>query len=213
MPYYPVFLDLSNRPAAVIGGGTIATGKVQGLLAAGAVVTVIAPHLTPALHTLAAEGAFAHWPRAYAPGDLAGAQLAICATNDREVNARVWREANDRRIWVNVVDDPLHCSFIAPSIARRGDLTVAVSTGGHAPALAVRLRQQIESLLGHEHARFLELARRLRRPLAKRFPNFEARKRLWYELVDSDVLALLRQGDEAGARARITAITGLEPEP
>jgi uroporphyrin-III C-methyltransferase/precorrin-2 dehydrogenase/sirohydrochlorin ferrochelatase/precorrin-2 dehydrogenase/sirohydrochlorin ferrochelatase len=203
---------LSQRPAIVVGGGKIAAGKVVGLLAAGAAVTVIAPELTPALEQLAADESITHHRRPYAPGDLAGAQLAICATNDRAVNAAVWAEANARGVWVNVVDDPPHCSFIAPSIARRGDLTVAVSTGGKAPALAVRLRQQIEALLGDEHARFLELAGQLRQPLAERYPSFEERKRRWYDLVDSDVLDLLRAGDEAGAYDRIAALMGVALE-
>ena len=209
MTHYPVFLHLAGRRCVVVGGA-VAEGKLPGLLAADAVVTIIAPRLTPELEALRAAGRLLHCARPYAPGDLAGAQLVISATNDRSVNAAVWAEANARGIWVNVVDDPPHCSFIAPSIARRGDLTVAVSTAGKAPALAVRVREQIERLLGDEHARFLELAGELRRPLAERHPSFEQRKRLWYALVDSDVLALLRDGDEAGARARIASLTGVD---
>lgn len=218
MRYYPIYLDLRGRRCVVIGGGTIAEGKVKGLLEAEARVTVVSPQLTSQLQKLASRGLIAHVARRYQPGDLAGAFLAISATDDRAVNEQVWQEATERNITsaglsaglVNVVDDPPHCTFIAPSIVRRGDLTIAISTSGKAPALAVRLRQQLERTIGHEHARFLELVGALRAPLAARYPDFQQRKALWYRLVDSDVLDLLRQGDEHAARRRIGEITGVE---
>ena len=213
MTHYPVFLDLAGRLVVVVGGGTIAQGKIDGLLAAGAGVQIIAPALTPELDTLVREGRVGYSARPYAAGDLEGADLAISATNDRAVNAQVWQDATAAHIWVNVVDDPPHCTFIAPSVARRGDLSVAVSTGGKAPVLAVRVREQIEALLGDEHAQFLELAGRLRGPIAERYPNLAERKRLWYQIVDSDVLAALKRGDEAAARATIAAITGITLAP
>jgi len=211
--HYPVFLDLAGRLVVVIGGGVIAQGKVAGLLAAAARVRLIAPTLTDELHTLARAGRVDYLARPYAPGDLAGADLVIGATNDRAVNAQIWQDATEAHIWVNVVDDPPHCTFIAPSVARRGDLTVAVSTGGKAPVLAVRVREQIEALLGDEHAHFLELAGRLRAPMAERHPGFEDRKRLWYEIVDSEVLAALKRGDEPAALRTIAAITGITLAP
>lgn len=213
MTHYPVFLDLAGRLVVVIGGGVIAQGKIAGLLAAAARVRVIAPTVTNEIHTLAREGRVDYLARPYAPGDLAGADLVIGATNDRAVNAQIWQDATAAHIWVNVVDDPPHCTFIAPSVARRGDLTVAVSTGGKAPVLAVRVREQIEALLGDEHAHFLELAGRLRAPMAERHPGFEDRKRLWYEIVDSDVLAALKRGDEPAALRTIAAITGITLAP
>lgn len=211
MNYYPIFLNLQGRRCVVIGGGHIAEGKVRGLLEAEAAIIVIAPELTARLQGWVAEGRVGHLTRTYQPGDLAGAFLAISATDDREANARVWEEATARNIPVNVVDDTPHCNFIAPSILRRGDLTVAVSTGGKAPALAVRLREQLEQLIGDEHARFLELAGTLREPLAARYPDFETRKSLWYQLVDSDVLELLQRGEEALARQRMGDIMGVSP--
>jgi len=211
MHYYPVFLNQQGRRCVVIGGGPIAEGKVQGLLEADAVVTVIAPELTARLQGWASEARVASIRRGYQPGDLADAFLAIGATNDRGVNEAVWEEAVARNIPINVVDDTPHCNFIAPSILRRGDLTVAISTSGKAPALAVRLREQLAQQIGDEHARFLELAGTLREPLAERYPDFEQRKALWYRLVDSDVLELLRQGDEVSARQRIAEIMGVAP--
>lgn len=213
MNYYPIFLNLQGRRCIVIGGGVIAEGKVRGLLEAEAAVIVIAPELTARLRAWVAEGRIGRLTRPYQSGDLAGAFLVISATDDREVNARVWAEATARNIPVNVVDDTPHCNFIAPSILRRGDLAVAISTSGKAPALAVRLREQLEHLVGDEHARFLELAGTLREPLAVRYPSFEQRKALWYRLVDSDVLALLKQGDQATARRRMAEIMGVAPAP
>jgi siroheme synthase-like protein len=212
MDYYPIFLNLQNRLCVVIGGGQVAEGKVDGLLAAGARARVVSPALTPALEQWVSEQRVEHLPRAYRPGDLAEAFLAISATDDPAVNEQVWQEANARNLLVNAVDDPAHCNFIAPAILRQGDLAVAISTGGKAPALAVRLREQIEPLVGPEHARFLELAGSLRDRLAEQRPSFAERRALWYQLVDSDVLDLLRRGDEAAARERIDEIMGVAPE-
>jgi uroporphyrin-III C-methyltransferase/precorrin-2 dehydrogenase/sirohydrochlorin ferrochelatase len=210
--YYPVLLDLRGRRAVVVGGGAVAEAKVGPLVDAGATVTVVAPALTPGLALRAREGGLAHLPRLYAAGDLEGAYLAIAATDDPEVNHAVHAEAESRGVLINVVDDPPYCGFILPSILRRGDLVVAVSTSGNAPALAVRIRERIERELGDEYARFLTLAGALRKPLAEQYPDFQVRKRLWYRLVDSDVLALLRAGDERRALERIAEITGVSVE-
>jgi siroheme synthase-like protein len=210
--YYPVYLDLRGRPCAVLGGGALAEEKARGLLAAEAQVTVFAAEATPGLAELAAEGALRHVGRDYRNGDLAGFFLAIATVADPAVREAAWREAQARGVLLNTADDPPRCDFIAPSIVRRGDLTVAISTGGKAPALAVRLRQELESRLGEEHARFLELAGRVRKPLAERHLDFETRRDLWYRLVDSDVLDLLRTGEEKAARARFEEILGVAPD-
>jgi uroporphyrin-III C-methyltransferase / precorrin-2 dehydrogenase / sirohydrochlorin ferrochelatase len=207
--YYPVLLDLRGRRAVVVGGGAVAEAKVGPLLDAGAAVTLVAPTLTPGLALRAREAGLAHVARAYVAGDLEGAHLAIAATDDPDVNHAVHAEAEARGVLINVVDDPPYCGFILPSILRRGDLVVAVSTSGNAPALAVRIRERIERELGEEYARFLVLAGSLRKPLAEKYPDFQVRKRLWYRLVDSDVLALLRAGDESRALERITEIMGI----
>ena len=143
MRYYPVYLNLTERPTVVIGGGTIAEGKVLGLLEADARVNLIAPEISSRLRDLAANGKI-HWEqRSYQPGDLAGTMLAISATDDPQVNQRVWDEAHERGIPINVVDDPPLCDFIAPAIVRRGDITLAISTNGKMPALAAYLRRQL----------------------------------------------------------------------
>jgi siroheme synthase-like protein len=190
VPHYPVFLDLHGRACLVVGGGPLAEEKVRGLLEVGAAVRHV---------------------ESYTPGDLDGVCLAIVCSQPPDVVDAVWVEARQRGILVNTVDDVAHCDFIAPSIVRRGDLAIAISTGGRAPALAVRLRQKLEREVGDEHARFLALAGTVRTALAARRPDFNERRELWYRLVDSDVLDLLRQGDEEGAAQRFEEILGVAP--
>jgi siroheme synthase-like protein len=206
--YYPVFLQLKDQPCVVIGGGKIAEGKVDSLLESQAQVTIISPELTDRLDEHVRTGRVTYIRRAYRPGDLQGAFIVICATDQTEINHQVWGEANANRQLVNVVDDTPHCNFIAPSIARQGDLTIAISTAGKAPALAVRLREKFQQQVGPHHARFLALAGKLRQPLAEHIPDFETRKALWYRLVDSDVLEMLARGDEESALQKISAIVG-----
>ncbi len=208
--FYPIFLDLAKRDVVLLGGHRPALEKVRGLLAAGARVTVVAPRLEPELSTLVAEGKVFHRPRPYRPGDLVGAFLALSVLADPEANDRFWAEAQALGIPANVMDDPPRCSFIAPAVVRRGDLGVAISTGGKAPALAVRLRERLEGELGEEHARFLELAGRLRAPLASRHPQFGERKAIWYRLVDSEILELLARGEVAAAWELASLISGVE---
>ncbi len=211
--YYPIYVQLREQPCVVIGGGKIAEGKVDGLLAAKAKVTIIAPDLTPHLHQLAEEKTITYLARTYQAGDLRGAFLIICATDQPEINHQVWQEANANHQLVNVVDDTPRCNFIAPSILRKGDLTIAISTSGKAPALAVRLKERFQREIGPEYARFLELAGGLREPLAQHVPDFETRKALWYELVDSEILDALARGDEALAREIISQVVGFDFEP
>jgi len=211
--YYPVYIELRDQPCVVIGGGKIAEGKVEGLLAVEAKVTVIAPELTSHLHDLTEKKRITYIPRKYQSGDLTGAFLVICATDQAEINHQVWQEATANRQLVNVVDDTPRCNFIAPSILRKGDLTIAISTSGKAPALAVRLKERFQRELGPEYERFLELAGELREPLAQHIPDFETRKALWYELVDSDILDVLARGDKSSAREIISKVVGFDFEP
>ena len=208
--FYPVFLDLRGRRAVVIGGGAAAEQKVRGLIAAGAHVTLVSPDVTPALTDLGRRGAIELRRRGYHDGDLAGAWLAIAAVN-RTVNAAVWAEAERLGVPLNAVDDLEHSSFIAPAIHREGDITVAVSTGGKSPALAVRLRQRIARLVGRAEARLCALLGELRPELAARVPDARARTALWYAIVDSDVIDFVRRGDIEGARGRIEELIGPHP--
>ena len=212
MQHYPVYLNLKGRSCFVLGGCTLAEEKARGLIEAEARVTVIAQEVTPGLAELALHGRIDLVDRRYRRGDLSTAFLVLVVSQPSSVTNAVWEETRGRNVLVNTLDDVPHCDFIAPAIVRRGDLAIAISTGGKAPALAVRLRQRLEGEVGDEHARFLELAGSLRAPLARRWPDFETRRALWYRLVDSDVLHLLRRGDEKRALARCEEILGVRPE-
>ena len=203
--FYPVFLNVHDRPCIVVGGGQAAEQKVDGLLQAGARVTVVSPEATPRLDALATEGTIHVVRRAYRPGDLEGAFLAVTAA-DHATNHRVWEEAERRGLLLNAVDDMPHCHFIAPAIHAQGDLVVAVSTAGKSPALAVRIRNRIAALVGREYGVFLDLLGELRVDIASRVPDLTARTALWYRLVDSDALELVRRGDLAGARERLARL-------
>ncbi len=200
MRYYPVFLDIAGKPAVVIGGGQVALRKVEGLLDAGAHVTVVSPALHPDLEALVAAARVRHIAREYSPGDLEGCLLAFVGTDDRSVNADVAREGKQRGAWVNAVDDPANCDFIMPSIVRRGDIILAVSTSGGSPAMARKLREDLEQFLTEEYALMLDLVAQVRRELCDRGVKVEPE--VWNAALDAEVKRLLSQGhlDEAKQR-------------
>ncbi len=200
MRYYPVFLDIAGKPAVVIGGGQVALRKVEGLLDAGAHVTVISPALHPDLEALVAAGRVRHIAREYSHGDLEGCLLAFVGTDDRSVNAAVAREGKQRGAWVNAVDDPANCDFIMPGIVRRGDIILAVSTSGGSPAMARKLREDLEQFLTEEYALMLDLVAQVRRELCDRGVKVEPD--VWNAALDAEVKRLLSQGhlDEAKQR-------------
>ena len=210
MTYYPVFLRLGGERCVVIGGGEVAERKVDSLLAAGARVTVVAPSLTPALAERLARGEIIHFHRAYQDGDLDGARLAYAATDDEELHAELAGAAAAAGVMLNVVDRPQWCSFIVPAVLRRGQLTIAVSTGGGSPALAGRVRDDIGHHLGPEYERALDILARLREHLqAQALPSTE-RQRILRELVASELLDCLRRPDAAAVDRLLAAHAGAQ---
>ena len=195
MDYYPAFLDLRGRNCLVVGGGVIAERKVESLLECEARVKVVTREVTDGLAELAQSGSIELDLRDYAPDDLLGIFLVIAATDDPTVQARIGAEAKKRGLLVNVVDDPANCTFIVPAVARRGELSIAVSTGGRSPALAARIREKLEGLFGPEYEEWVDVLGQLRAPLAVRFPDPDERKAAWYRVVDSDCLELIRRGE------------------
>lgn len=201
--FYPVFLHLEGRRCVVVGGGPVAEQKVIGLLHAGARVSVISPDPPGRFGELAERGALHMHHRAFDPADLDGAFLVIVSTDDRALRHAVWQEAGRRGILINAVDDMPHCTFIAPAIYQQGDLTVAVSTAGKSPALAVWVRDRVGALLGPEYASFLTLLGDLREEVASRIPDVPARAALWRRIVESNVIEFIQRGDLDGARRRV----------
>ncbi len=194
-PYYPVFLDLSGRLAVIVGGGGVAERKVVTLLEYGPRVRVVSPEVTPTIEELAASGAIELERRGYVRGDLEGAFIAVSATSSEEVNRAVHAEAEERGCIVNVVDVPELCSFIVPSIVRRGTLSVAISTGGAAPTVAKRLRKHVQEHLGPEWETYVTLLGEVRALVMERVPGGEAvRKPIFEQIADSDLLDRIRAG-------------------
>ena len=202
---YPVFLDLEDQPCVVFGGNGMAEEKARGLVEAGARLTVVSAELDPSFGPLIAR-AHCQWiARDYQPGDLRGCFLAVSA-GDRQYNAAIWAEGQRENVIVNCLDDPPHCRYIYPSIHRQGDLVVALSTTGRCPALAVRLRQRLAEQLGTEYSTFLEIVSKFRDRLAAMVPDFATRKAIWYQLVDSSAIELLRHGKRPQAEAALESI-------
>lgn len=173
----------------------MAARKVDSLLEAGANVTVVSPALVAELGRLVGRGEVEYRPRAYQRGDLAGAFVCFAATDDEEVHAAIAAEAEAKGVLLNVVDRPRWCTFFVPSTERRGEVTVAVSTGGASPALARRVREEIGGLLGPQHERAALLLARLRRHLQEHESNAAERQRVLNALVRSELLDLLRAPD------------------
>ncbi len=202
--YSICLVGLDQRRAVVVGGGRIATQKVAGLLEANARVTVVSPTLTSKLKALAGAGRITVIDRPYRQGDLVGAFVVIAATDDPATNKAIWREAEQRGCLVNVVDDPAHCNFIVPAVVRRGEVTVAISTGGASPALARRLRERLETLVGPEYGDLALLLGELRPELRLRYKDKKARLEAAFRLVDSELVDVVREKglDEARVQAR-----------
>ena len=201
MRYYPVFLDIAGKPVVVVGGGEVALQKVTGLLDAGALVTVISPELHPDLSTLVGQGRVSHIARQYAPGDLEGHFLAFVGTDDSSVNAVVSKEGRERGIWVNAVDDIPNCDFIMPGIAQRGDLILAVSTSASSPAMARKMREELEAFLTEDYALMLELAAEVRRELRDR--DVKVDPDTWNAALNADLKRLLGDGRRDEAKQRL----------
>jgi siroheme synthase-like protein len=182
MNLLPVFLRLEGRPVLVVGAGTVALAKIESLRAAGAAITVVAPKTIPRIRELAHQDALVWRQRAFEPTDLDGAFLVIAATNATEVNRTVFEEARLRNIPCNAVDDPPNCDFYFGSVISRGDLQVAISTAGESPALAQRLRQEIDAQLPQDLGPWLAELGELRREVREATPAGEARNLLLHEL-------------------------------
>lgn len=195
---YPVNLVLDGRRCLVVGGGKVALRKVEGLLACGGHVTVVAPRVDPELRTL--DGLTIE-ERPWRPEDLKGMWLVIAATDDPAVNRAVYDAGQGAGVWVNGADDPANCSFTLPSVVRRGDLQVTVSTGGRSPALATWLRRRLEGEIGPEYAVLLDLLATERDGLKAAGVSTEGLD--WRSALDSDMLDLIRTGDLVHARERL----------
>jgi precorrin-2 dehydrogenase/sirohydrochlorin ferrochelatase len=194
-----VNLVVDGRRCLVVGGGPIAARKAEGLLACGAVVHVVAASVGEAVRALPAT-----WEeRPYQRGEVAGYRLVVAATDDRSVNRAVYEDGEAAGVWVNSADDPLSCSFTLPSVVRRGPITVAVSTGGHSPALATWLKRRFDAELGPEYETLVSLLSAEREALKAAGRSTEGLD--WQKALESDMLTLIRAGKVQQARERLQA--------
>ena len=191
MSYYPIYLELEGKVVLVVGGGSVARRKVETLLAYGAVVHIVSKALTPELKKMVETDRILQIGDVFVEKHLDHAFLAIAATDDTELNHVISRKARKRGILVNAVDQPLDCDFIVPSIIRKGDLSIAISTSGKSPALAKKIRKQMDLLFGKEYERFLILMGRLRPEILSLGLKQEENSRIFHEIVHSDILRAL----------------------
>jgi len=225
MRYYPLFLDLQGRRCAVVGGGRVAERKVRTLLRAGASVHVISPAVTPRLAFLAARQKIEITPRAYRPGDLQGPAvpdaaarkrpvLVFAATDDPEVQSLVRKHAEELGALVNAADDARESDFIVPASFAQADLLVALSTSGASPALARRLRRQLQLTLGHEYRAYLRFLRAARKQVMDTVPDKAQRAKIFRRLSAAPVMDWLWKGSPRRAAVDIkkwlARITGTE---
>ncbi len=201
MKRLPLFLDLSDQPCLVVGGGEVAARKIRSLIDVGARVTIVAPVLGGAAAELAERHGLDVALREFEETDVRGRLLVIAATGDADVNRRAFAACRERRVLINTVDNPALCTAIFPSIVDRGPVTVAVSTGGASPTLARRIRAQIETLLPAATGRLAEFLGRRRARVRAAIPDIDTRRRLWENALDSNVPALIADGNEQAADA------------
>lgn len=202
--YYPVMLDVRGRQAIVIGGNSIAAEKAAALVASGADVSVLSQEFCAELLAQAEQKRVTLLPKAYEPGDLARAFVVIAVTNNPRLIELIWAETQERGQLVNIVDVPEYCSFILPSVLRRGQLTIAVSTEGASPSLAKRIRQSLEEFLPPSYSTYIQLAALARAYLRENGISYKRRDDFFSDFFASDVLSQLAERDTAQA-TRITA--------
>ncbi len=192
MKYYPINLNIKDKRCLIIGGGQVAERKVEKLLSAGAKVVVVSSRLTSKLGKLSRKGRIENITRNYRKGDLKGAVLAFGATNDPKVNRRILQEARKEGVLLNSVDDPKNCDFTVPSMVRRGDLLISISTGGKSPALSQKIRKELEESFGKEYETLLNLLSAVRERLMELGSNSEQNKAKFKKLINSNLLGLIK---------------------
>ncbi|MGD9975031.1 MAG: bifunctional precorrin-2 dehydrogenase/sirohydrochlorin ferrochelatase [Desulfatirhabdiaceae bacterium] len=208
MKYYPINLKIENMPCTVVGGGDVGTRKVSMLLECGAVVTVISPKCTDVLHSLSNAGKITLIQRNYAGYDVENAFLVIGATDNQALNRQIYADCHQYKTLCNIADCPELCDFILPSIIRRGDLIVAISTSGKSPAFAKHLRRELEDRFGPEYGIFLTLMGAIRTRLLSKAHQPEAHKGLFETLISQGLLDMIRKNDRLAINRLLAEILG-----
>ncbi len=212
LKYYPVFLDISGEKCVIVGGGRVAERKAGRLFSCGAHVVVIARKATALLEEMNREGKIVLVASDYDRSALDGAFLAFAATNDAAVNRQVAMDARAAGVLANVADAPDRCDFIVPSVVERGELTIAVSTGGSSPAVARKIRKELETLYGEEYSELLRIMGKLRETIIAEGRDSDENREKFELLAGSDILDCIREGRMADADAIIERLTGVGME-
>ena len=208
MEFFPIFLDIKNKRCLVVGGGGVAERKTASLLKSGAEVSLVSPNLTRSLSDRRDNGEIIHQAREFLAEDLNGCHLVIAATSDPEVNRRISELAGERRIPVNVVDQPELCSFILPSIIDRSPVVAAISTGGASPVLARLIRSRLESLIPAGYGRLADLCSRFRQRVKETFSEPADRRLFWERVLEGGVAERVFSGHDTEANQLMeTALT------
>ncbi len=200
---FPVFINLTDKPCLVLGGGQVAARKVQNLLDCGAVVIVISPEAVDDIKQYSEQGLVKWLPRELEVNDLQGIFMVFVATSSPEANQQAVDWCRERNILVNAVDDPPNCDFYVPSVLRRNSLVLAVSTEGKSPLYARKLRKELESIITPEHGEYVDLLGEQRELIKETVSDINVRKRIFEALVNSDILDLLRRGERVKVRERV----------
>lgn len=208
MKYYPVHLDINNRKVLVVGGGGVGTRKVRTLLACGARVTVVSLEASPQLRDLATSGEIILKKRSYQSDDLSGMFLVVGATNDEKLNRQISGDADRLNTLCNIADRPEVCNFILPSIVRREDLVITISTSGKSPALAKKLRKALENQFGEEYGTLLRLMGAIRNKLLRQAHEPEAHKPLFEKLLNSNLIGMIQENRTDDINALLSDILG-----
>lgn len=200
--FYPIYIDLYNKPVLVVGGGTVAYRKVKTLLEYDALVRIVSPQVIPDLKNIIDRKRCVWIEKEYASEDIQDAVLVFSCTEKEEVNAQVAADSKDSCRPANVVDDPDKCTFIVPSVLKRGDLSIAVSTAGNSPIVARQIRQELENIYGDEMQVYLDLLKAWRKEIKKHLP-MDKRLQFWEKVTDGQVLSLIKQGQHNQAKEAI----------
>jgi precorrin-2 dehydrogenase / sirohydrochlorin ferrochelatase len=202
MNLFPIYLKLAKRRCLLVGAGRVGEEKIDGLLRAEADVTVVAPEATPHIQSLAREGKLRWAKRKFRPADLRGVFVIVAATSSPKLHEQIYKLAQRRGILCNVVDDPPHCDFYYASVVRRGSLQFAISTSGHSPALAQRLRRKLEEQFGPEYELWIEELGAAREKLFAKNMDPEKRKQLLHSLASQDAFEKFMERQKAAKKKR-----------
>jgi precorrin-2 dehydrogenase/sirohydrochlorin ferrochelatase len=205
MSYYPIFVDLRNQGVLVVGGGEVAERKIKDLLMYNCRISIASPRLTSSLKELVDRGEVRLIDPDSLDESLTAFFMVIAATDDSAFNSRIASKAKALGILVNSVDQPLDCTFIMPSVVRSGDLQIAISTGGKSPALAKKIRGELEGIFGPEYASFIELLGMIRRELLSMGKPSSENKIIFQRLVNSPIMELIKEGDIGGVKRTLSS--------